>query len=234
MSSVKIIALVPMRHHSERVPGKNYRQFAGKPLYHHILDSLLACSRISEIVVDTDSSVIMDGLENHFPPVRVLERPERLRGGEVPMNDVLLYDVTQVEADFYLQTHSTNPLLKSETIARAIEEFLKQYPTYDSLFSVTQVQTRLWNGLAQPINHNPDILLRTQDLPPIYEENSNLYIFTRETLERRRNRIGRRPLMFEVDRMEAWDIDEELDFRIAEFLCREGQSRSGEGADARS
>jgi CMP-N-acetylneuraminic acid synthetase len=210
-----------MRHQSERVPSKNYRSFAGKPLYHHILDALLASSRIVEIVVDTDSPVITEGLARHFPQVRVLERPERLRGGLVPMNDVLLYDVTQVEADFYLQTHSTNPLLRSETVARAIDEFLDQYPTYDSLFSVTRVQTRLWDSLARAINHNPAILLRTQDLPPVYEENSTLYIFTRETLELGRNRIGRRPLLFEIDRMEAWDIDDELDFRIAEFLYLE-------------
>jgi CMP-N-acetylneuraminic acid synthetase len=221
MISAKIVALVPMRHYSQRVPGKNYRPFAGKPLYHHILGSLRACSRIAEIVIDTDSPVIIEGVAEHFPEVTALDRPKHLRGGAVPMNEVLLHDVTQVEADFYLQTHSTNPLLRPDTIARAIDEFLEQYPTYDTLFSVTRVQTRLWDALARPINHNPGILLRTQDLPPIYEENSSLYIFTRETLELARNRIGRRPLLFEIGRMEAWDIDDELDFRIAEFLYLE-------------
>ena len=134
------------------------------------------------------------------------------------MNDVLLYDVAQAESDFYLQTHSTNPLLRTETISRAIQQFLDNYPVYDSLFGVTRVQTRLWDGLARAVNHNPAILLRTQDLPPLYEENSNLFIFTREVLESRHNRIGERPFMFEIDRLEAWDIDEELDFRVAEFL----------------
>lgn len=222
----RIAALVPMRHHSERVPGKNYRDFAGRPLYRHIVDTLLACPSISEIAVDTDSPVIAEGLAEDPSRVRVIERPEHLRGGTVPMNDVLLYDVTQVEADFYLQTHSTNPLLRQETVSRAIGEFLARYPTHDSLFSVTRVQTRLWDGLARAVNHNPAILLRTQDLPPVYEENSSLYIFTREILERRHNRIGHRPLMFEIDRMEAWDIDEELDFRIAQFLYVERQGEA--------
>jgi len=210
-----------MRHHSERVPGKNYRPFAGRPLYHHILSSLLACSLIEEVVIDTDSPVIVEDASQHFPQVRLIERPEHLRAGTTPMNDVLLYDVSQIEADYYLQTHSTNPLLRTETITRAIRLFLANYPLYDSLFSVTRVQTRLWDGLARAINHNPAILLRTQDLPPVYEENSCLYIFTRTTLEARHNRIGERPLMFEIDRIEAWDIDEELDFRIAEFLYKE-------------
>lgn len=220
----KIVALVPMRHHSERVPGKNYRDFAGKPLYHHILNSLLACSRISEIVVDTDSPVIMEGMVEHRPQVRVIERPEHLRADTTPTNEVLLHDVRQVKADFYLQTHCTNPLLRSETIARAINEFLAHYPAYDSLFSVTRVQTRLWDSLGRAVNHNPAILLRTQDLPPVYEENSCLYIFTRRILETRHNRIGERPLMFEIDRNEAWDIDEELDFRVAESLYEKVRS----------
>jgi CMP-N-acetylneuraminic acid synthetase len=83
---------------------------------------------------------------------------------------------------------------------------------------VTRLQTRLWDQLGRPINHNHNILLRTQDLPPVYEENSCLYIFTRENLLTRRNRLGDRPMMFEIPSIEAWDIDEELDFTVAETL----------------
>jgi len=222
-----IVALVPMRHHSERVPGKNYRPFAGRPLYHHIVDSLLACPLIREVVVDTDSPDIKKDASSHFPQVLLLDRPQHLRAGMVPMNDVLLHDVAQIEADYYLQTHSTNPLLRSETIVDAIESFLASRPAHDSLFSVTRVQTRLWDSEGRAINHDPSILLRTQDLPPVYEENSCLYIFTRRTLESRGNRIGERPLLFVIDRTEAWDIDEELDFRVAEFLYLEREKSGG-------
>ena len=218
----KIVALVPMRHTSERVPGKNYRLLAGRPLFHYILSSLSACPEISEIVVDTDSETIAEILKSSFPEVRILERPEHLRAGDVPMNEVLLRDVAQAPADFYLQTHSTNPLLKPETISEAIQKFLPNYPAYDSLFSVTRVQKRLWDNLGRAINHNPAILLRTQDLPPVYEENSCIYLFTKETLLERRNRIGDRPLMFEIDPLEAMDIDEEQDFQIVDFLVRQG------------
>ena len=209
-----------MRHHSERVPGKNYRQFAGKPLYAWIVETLLAVPEIAQVVVDTDSPTIMEGLQKAYPQVRVLERPEHLRDGRIPMNEVLLHDTAQVEADFYLQTHSTNPLLRAETVRQAVQTFLANTPAYDSLFGVTRLQTRLWDALARPVNHNPAILLRTQDLPPIYEENSCIYIFTRRLLEARRNRIGERPYLFEIPADEAWDIDEELDFEIAEFLMR--------------
>lgn len=210
-----------MRHSSERVPGKNYREMAGKPLYAYILETLRAVPEITTIVVDTDSPTILAGVAERFPSVIALERPPHLRAGEIPMNEVLLHTTAQVEAAWYLQTHSTNPLLKPATISRAIQSLLSNLSTYDSLFGVTRLQTRLWDQLTRPVNHNPNILLRTQDLPPIYEENSCLYIFKRETLVRRRNRLGERPLMFEIDRKEAWDIDEELDFKIAEFLSQQ-------------
>ncbi|MCK4976807.1 MAG: acylneuraminate cytidylyltransferase family protein [Anaerolineales bacterium] len=218
----RIIALVPMRHHSQRVPGKNYRQLAGKPLYQHIIGTLLRCPEIDEVVVDTDSAPVMDGLRENFPQVRILERPERLQADAIPMNEILTHDTSQVEADFYLQTHSTNPLLRAETISRAIQALLVSYPAYDSLFSVTRVQTRLWDQLGRPINHNPAILIQTQDLPPVFEENSCIYIFTRDRLLARRNRLGERPMMFEIDASEAWDIDENLDFSIVEYLMKQG------------
>jgi CMP-N-acetylneuraminic acid synthetase len=194
-SSLKIVALIPMRHHSQRVPGKNYRLLAGKPLFHHIVETLLAVPEIAEIVIDTDSEPVMEGLSRHFPQVRV-----------VP--------------DFYLQTHSTNPLLKPETISRAIQLLITNYPNYDSLFSVTRLQTRLYDQHGRAINHDPAVLIQTQDLPPVYEENSCLYIFTRDNLVKRHHRIGETPLMFEIDAEEAWDIDEELDFAITDFLLR--------------
>lgn len=215
------VALVPMRHHSQRVPGKNYRPLAGKPLYRHILETLLAVPEIERVVVDTDSEPIMEGLRRDFPQVIVLPRPGHLCGDTVPMNEILAYDTEQVAADFYLQTHSTNPLLRADTISRAIRTFLENYPIYDSLFSVTRLQVRLWDALTRPMNHNPAILLQTQDLPPVYMENSCLYIFTRQSLLTRRNRLGERPLMFEIEAAEAWDIDEELDFAICDFLLRE-------------
>jgi CMP-N-acetylneuraminic acid synthetase len=218
LNQKKVVALIPMRHHSQRVPGKNYRLLAGKPLYQHIVETLLACPEISQVVVDTDSPPIIEGLRTNFTQVHVLERPEHLRADQVSMNEILAYDTSQVEADLYLQTHSTNPLLLSATVSRAVQALLAEYPAYDSLFSVTRIQVRLWDQLGRAINHNPAVLIQTQDLPPVYEENSCIYIFNRENLLRRRNRLGDRPMMFPIEAAEAWDIDEELDFAITDFL----------------
>ena len=223
IGAMKLAALVPMRHHSQRVPGKNYRPLAGKPLYQHIIETLLAVPEIETVMVDTDSEPVMDGVRRLFPTVKLIQRPEHLRADDVPMNEILLHDTAQVDAEFYLQTHSTNPLLKSATISQGIQKFFAEYPKYDSLFSVTRLQTRLYFQDGRAINHNPLELIQTQDLPPVYEENSCLYLFTRENLARKRHRIGDKPLMFEIDADEAWDIDEELDFEITDFLMKRKQ-----------
>lgn len=101
-SKTKIAAFVPMRHNSVRVQGKNYRILAGKPLYHYIMEALLNVPEITDVVVDTDSPTVIEGLAKDFPAVRAILRPEALRADDVPMNEILVYDTSQVEADFYL------------------------------------------------------------------------------------------------------------------------------------
>lgn len=219
-----ITALVPMRHISTRVPGKNYRHFAGKPLYKYIINTLLNCPLIDKVVVDTDSPKVKTGLSKE---VLIIDRPPHLCYSGIPTNSVLLHDVSKLDGDYFLQTHCTNPLLTVRTLTIAIRAFKDQHLTFDSLFSVTPTQVRFWDSLVRPINHNKDLLLPTQMLAPIYEENSCIYIFSREVLETTHNRIGSRPLMFVMDEIEAWDIDTELDFRVAEFLLKERERNEG-------
>lgn len=215
---MRIAAIVPMRHRSERVPGKNYRLLGGRPLYHHIVSTLLSTPEIDEVFIDTDSDQIKDDAARAFPSVTILDRPEHLRAGTVPMNDVLLSDVRRVEADLYLQTHSTNPLLRAQTLSAAIQR-MGSSGNHDSLFGVTRLQTRLWTADGRPLNHDPSVLVRTQDLTPVYEENSCVYLFSRDVLERVGSRIGERPILFEIGRDEALDIDEEVDFQLVEAIA---------------
>lgn len=221
-----IAAFVPMRHSSERVKGKNYRPLGGRPLFHHIVETLLAVDEIDEVVIDTDSDVIAADTAQAFPAVRVLERPEHLRAGDTPMNDVLLNSIEAVPADLYLQTHSTNPLLTAATVSDGIRQLLDAGDTHDSLFTVTPLHTRLWTPEGDAINHDPAVLLRTQDLPPVMEENSCMYLFDADTLRRRGNRIGERPILKPISGAEAWDIDDELDWAVVEALyaAREAQA----------
>jgi CMP-N-acetylneuraminic acid synthetase len=214
------IALVPMRHHSVRVPGKNYRDLGGSPLYHHVVRTRLECPSISRIVIDTDSPVITADCTRSFPTVQLLQRPAHLTADTVPMTEVLAHDIAQVPGERYLQTHSTNPFLSSDTIERALAFYTSHSDAYDSLFSVTRLQARLWSHDGKPLNHDPGVLLRTQDLAPVYLENSLFYVFTASLLRRTGRRIGERPAMFEVEPMESIDIDDEATFTMADAMLR--------------
>lgn len=213
--TIRPVAFMPMRHESERVIGKNYRDFNGRPLFHHVLGELCRVDRLSSIVVDTDSPTVRDQIGEHFPTVTCIERSPDLLGGDTPMTDILRYDAERFPNEWYLQTHSTNPLLRAATIEAAIAALEQNLETNDSLFSVTPLQTRLYDADGRAVNHDPSVLLRTQDLPPLYEENSNIYLFTDEQIRSGR-RIGTTPLLFPMDDIEALDIDTEADFAIAE------------------
>ena len=221
---MKVVALLPMKGNSERVPNKNLKDFAGKPLYHRVMDVLLASKYISNVVVNTDSEIIKADLKKHYgEKAIIIDRPQEIIGDMVSMNKVIECDINNVSADLYLQTHSTNPLLKTKSVDDAIEKMieLQKENVYDSIFSVTRLQTRLYKKNGEPFNHNPQELLRTQDLEPLYEENSNFYLFTKSSFKNSGDkRIGVKPYMFEIDKIEAVDIDEPQDFIIAEALFK--------------
>ena len=219
----KIIALLPMKGTSERVPNKNLKDFNGSPLYTVVLNTLLNCSLIDKVVINTDSQLIKDDItKNYNSNVIVIDRPENICGNYVSMNKIIEHDISQFPASIYLQTHSTNPLLKSETITKALEKMLNvaDEPKVDSIFSVTRTQKRFYTEDCLPMNHDPNMLV-TQHLKPIFEENSCFYIFTRESFTKNNSRIGSNPFMYEIDKIEAIDIDEPEDFKIAEILHRE-------------
>jgi N-acylneuraminate cytidylyltransferase len=217
--SQKVTALVPLKDHSERVTRKNFRPFCGKPLYHHVIAALDHTYAVDEIVINTDSAQIMREAPTLSEKVVIHERPEELCGDFVSTNRLFAYDLEHTESDIYVQTHATNPLLKPETIAAGVRHFLENEGQYDSLFSVTEWRTRFYDHDGRAINHDPEELLRTQDLPPLYEENSCLYVFRKEVFNKRNRRIGQRPFMMPIDRVESIDIDDEFAFRLAELLA---------------
>jgi N-acylneuraminate cytidylyltransferase len=215
----KIVSLLPMKGNSERVPNKNLKIFNSKPLYHSIVNTLLESKYVTDIIVNTDSEKIKKNIKDSFPQIKIIDRPKEIQGDFISMNKIIANDISKIDSDFFLQTHSTNPLLKASTIDNAIEEFFKNLKTYDSMFSVNSFQSRFFCKNNKPINHNPLELIRTQDLDPIYEENSNFYIFSRESfIKSNQNRIGLKPYLFPTDKIESIDIDDLNDFKIAESL----------------
>jgi CMP-N-acetylneuraminic acid synthetase len=225
---MKLTALLPMKEHSDRLPNKNIRLFAGKPLYHCIIKCLMKSEYIEKIVINTDSNHIAKDAQRQFKSVQIIYRPEEIQGDFVSMNEIIAYDLGRLDGEHFLQTHSTNPLLRLETIDKAVEVYFNNLNKFDSVFSVTRMHTRLYSAKGKPVNHNPQQLLRTQDLPPVFEENSNFYIFSKTSFRNAaNNRIGLKPQMFEMDKLEAIDIDEPEDFELAEIFYKKRINQKG-------
>ena len=214
----RIIALLPMKANSERIKGKNFKDFNGKPLFRWILDSLLEVKEINAVVINTDATKILSeyGLTDSNR-VKIRDRNREICGDTVSMNKVIEDDVKNVTADIYLMTHTTNPLLSPDTIRKALKYFLKmkQKNETDSLFTVNKIQTRFYNKNVSAINHELNNLIPTQELEPWYEENSNLYIFTRDSFLKTNSRIGNKPIMYEMSRIESVDIDTPDDWEFS-------------------
>jgi CMP-N-acetylneuraminic acid synthetase len=219
--SKRIVALLPMKANSERVKGKNFRVFNGKPLFRWILDSLLSIEQIDRVVINTDARAILaDSGLTDSDRVLIRDRRPEICGDFVSMNLILADDIENVPADMYLMTHTTNPLLSSGTIRAAMKAFEGAKGKFDSVFTVNKFQTRFYRADGSPVNHDPNNLVRTQDLEPWYEENSNLYIFTRDSFALTNARIGAKPMMFETPRIESFDIDTPVEWTISEIVSK--------------
>jgi CMP-N-acetylneuraminic acid synthetase len=187
-----------------------------------MLDTLLAISEIEKIVINTDARDILERLGiDRLPRVLIRDRRPEICGDFVSMNRVIEDDLAAVQSDVYLMTHTTNPLLSAVTVRGAIAEFSAALAAgrADSLFTVNRFQTRFYRADGSAINHDPMNLVRTQDLEPWFEENSNLYLFTRHSFAATGARIGAAPMMFETPRSESADIDDVDGWNMAEALA---------------
>lgn len=219
-----VTALLPMKAHSARVTSKNFRMIAGKPLFRWILEAMTATETIDQVIINTDARAILsqNGLNegDYDGRVTIRDRRPEICGDFVSMNLVLEDDIDAVASDIYFMTHTTNPLLSPATITKMIGQFYEGVATgsADSLFAVNRHQTRFYSPEGEAINHDPDNLIRTQDLPPYLEENSVGYVFTKESFKNTQARIGKHPILFETPPLESVDIDEYPDWFMAESL----------------
>jgi CMP-N-acetylneuraminic acid synthetase len=215
-----IVVLIPIKAHSERISGKNFKLLHGKPLFSYILETLLSVPEITKIVINTDArDILLEKGLKETDRIMLRQRKKELLGDYIDINLILKDDIEAVSADFYIMTHTTNPLLSPTTVQKSIDTFINRDPAkFDSLFTVNRYQSRFYRKDGAPINHDPNNLIRTQDLDPIYEENSNLYIFTKEGFSKNTKRIGNAPILFETPFLESIDIDDSKGWDLADKL----------------
>ena len=207
------VAVVPIKRNNRRLPHKNTRPFTGgKPLCWYVLSTLLTLPELEKVYVYCSDPDIQDFLP---PGAEFLRRSPSLDEDTASMSQVLASFAREVKADCYLMTHATAPFIETVSIRKGLEG------SYDSAFAARKVQEFLWKD-GKPWNYDPDRIPRTQDLPPLYQETSGFYIYTREVITQLGRRVGLRPFLVEVGEIEGVDIDEAEDFLIADALYRCG------------
>lgn len=210
---MKITAVVPMKLNNQRLPQKNTKAFqSGKPLCYYILSTLLKCKYIDEIYVYCSNSEITKYIPEK---VKYLTRSSELDLNTTKMNEVLKAFAEDVDSDIYLMTHTTAPFVKAESIEKGLEAVISG--EYDSAFAAKKLQEFLWKD-GRPFNYELDNIPRTQDILPMYEETSGFYIYRKEVIAEMNRRIGDKPYIVEVSKIESCDIDEEEDFIIADAI----------------
>lgn len=216
---MKVVALIPIKLGSKRVPQKNIRPFYdGTPLMHFIQKACLASKYIDEIYVYCSDDVSRYCL----PGVKYLERPESLNSDDKNANDIINEFIKNIDADIYVNAHTTSPFARTETIDDCIEKV--KNGSYDSAFCAEVIRTFMWKD-GRPINFDPNHFPRTQDLPLIFGETCIAYVFKKETFKKYNRRVGIKPFIKEVNKIEAMDIDYPEDFEICDAIYKGRNSK---------
>ncbi len=214
----KIIkALIPVRAGSQRVKNKNIRPFASSSLLEIKIKQLLSIKELDGVVVNSESDEMLDiakalGAETY-------KRDDYYASSTVPINEVYRNIGETTTADIIVYANATNPLLKNESVSNAIKAFIKKDSQYDTLNTAHLIKEFMWLN-NKPINYELDNMPKSQNLPNIYALNFALNIFDRQYAIDNSSIVGKHPLLFELDSIEATDIDNEIDFEFAEFMYK--------------
>lgn len=214
----RVVAIVPVRKGSQRVPRKNVRAFAGTTLLDLKLEVLKGISRVDDVIVSTDCEECMGIARTHG--VRVQQRDDYHAGSTVT-NDIHWRHIAEsTPGEVVFMTQVTSPFVRRSTHVDAIDRYLDSLDTFDSLNSVTPEKKFLWQDGA-PLNYDVDKTPKSQDLPDIVSLNFAITLIARELMIARGNVVGARPQFITLDKTEAIDIDDMTDFAVAEAMFRE-------------
>ncbi len=211
---MKVVAFVPIKLNSQRLPHKNILPIAGHPLCWHLCNTLLKVNNIDEVYVYCSDERVTD----YIPEGVILKkRDKKLDGDLVKGFDIYRSFISDVDADVYVLAHTTSPFIKQESIDNALKHIVSG--SNDSAFSAEKIQTFAWYK-DKPINYDLNDVPRTQDLEPIWVETSAFFMFKKEIFTDYNRRIGFNPYIQEVSGIEAIDIDEKKDYDLACQLAK--------------
>ena len=223
---MKVTCFLPCRAGSERVKNKNTRQFAGVEggLLKIKLDQLIRCPLIDTIVLSTDDQKVIDVSKPYGSRIRLDKRPPELATSDTSTDELINYVPKIISEPHIMWTHVTSPFAGEEVYTKAISEYFKviRAGKLDSLMSVTPLRVHVWDKKGEPVNYIREQLRwpRSQQVDPLFEVNSAVFINSRDNYLKFKDRIGARPFLFEMERTDSLDIDYEDDFMLAESIFR--------------
>lgn len=214
---MKIVALVPIKLNSQRLPYKNTLPLLDKPLCSHIIEKLLQVEKIDNVYAYCSD----DKVKQYIPAkTTFLQRDPKLDGDMIKGFDIYDAFIQEIDADIYVLAHTTSPFIKASSIDNALAHVLSG--NYDSAFSAERIQTFTWYQ-GKPVNYDLNDVPRTQDMEPLWKETSGFYIFRKEIFTEHRRRIGFQPYIQEVSGPEAVDIDTQEDYEMAIAMSAQGR-----------
>lgn len=217
---LKISLVIPAKGRSTRLRNKNLLKINGKSLVRIACEKALKCKNIDNVYLDTEDLRIVEESSDLFKEgLGLINRPKELATNFVGGNELIVYELHSIPyCDIIIHHYCTAPLIKAETIDRCIKAFVDAGDKYDSFFTVEELREYLWDKKISPMNFSPKKLPNSQDLEPFYRENHGLYGIKTSTLFKYKTRVGEKPLLIPISRLEAIDINNEEDLEMARRL----------------
>lgn len=209
---MKVVALVPIKLNSQRLPHKNILPIGGHPLCWHITNTLCEVEQIDEVFVYCSDEEVKKYIS---PRASFLKRDARLDGDTVKGAEIYRSFIDTIDADIYVLAHTTSPFVSRNSIQNALAHVI--CGENDSAFSAERIQTFAWYKNS-PLNYDLEDVPRTQDIEPVWIETSAFYIFKKEIFTVHKRRIGFTPYVQETIGLENIDIDEKKDYDMAKMM----------------
>jgi len=209
----KLTVIIPARKGSQRVKGKNRRPFCGSSLLVKKIEMIQSLDNVNRIIFDSDCDEMIAIAKSHG--LETKKREPYFASSACTNSDYHEYLAKSVDCEHLMVAQVTAPLISKTTYIDCINKYFDT--PHDSLMSVEPVKAHLWlNG--KPLNYAVGAAPNSQDLPPIVKLTFGVVIAERKIMEQRRNMVGYNPLFYELNEIEALDIDTEFDFEICEYF----------------
>lgn len=225
----KIVCVIPARGGSKGLPGKNIRRFLGKPLIAHTIEQAKGAEFIDRIIVSTDDKKITDISRRYGAEVPFI-RPKSLARDKSSTIDVLLHAIKWLEGEGYsfdilVLLHTTTPLRSVKDIDSSIKLLFKK--NISNVFSVTCAQRNPYFNMVEVKRGRvrlvkPGRFTSRQEAPKVYDMNASIYVWWKDVLKNKGKTLLRKSRIYIMPKERSVDIDDEIDFRMAQALVKNG------------